>query len=311
MKKRKVQNQTHLKDAYAEWKKALAGPHKSIWSRAVSAWHDYAFFRCVSHGFSEAAKTSRKDDLPYGLMNAYHRAFYKSVMVELRSAIGGDNDSLWNPKNGEYSIRAVLRSMGNFSITRESLFELNEIEYEFESKKRLDEKEFLDFIKSGGSGILPSSHASWHFSKELHDAIDTLCGCDEATRSSQDTIPVEVFQKAESELKNQCGNLLIFVNKHVTHAATQQSIETANLRVPDRINAHDIEKAFGALTGTYDMLASDLFRMGHFSFNLDISTRLKGVEEALGQPIGAFRFKEFHHDLTRKFERNLRVWRPF
>lgn len=299
-----------LSEVYPEWKQALTGEHKSIWSRGVTAWQDYVYYRCVSFAFAEAAQSSGKEDLPYGLMNTYHQAFYRSLMVELRSAIGGDGDSLLNSKRGEYSIRAVLKSIAETNITRAHLFEVNGMEYEYETKKLLDEKEVRENLEKGGAGIMPSTYASWRFSHDLHITVDKLTGTTAHNRSKEDIIPPVLFLNAESALKARTEKLLVFVNKHIAHAATKESIEAESRTVPSRIDAKDIEDAFGALTGTFDMLASDLFCWGSYSFQLDVSSKLSGVEKAFGLEKGEVDLRKKYREFTNNFETNLRKWRP-
>jgi hypothetical protein len=300
----------HIQDFYSEWKQALTGEHKSIWSRGVTAWQDYVFYRCVCHAFAEAAKTSAKDGLPYGLINTYHQAFYRSLMVELRSAVGGDKDSLFNCKQGEYSIRAVLKSLAETKITRAHLFETNGMDYEYEKKKALDDKEICEALKTEGSGIIPSTHASWKFSYDLHATVDKLTDKTEHSRSPHDIIPPELFSRADNNLKARTEKLLIFVNKHIAHAATKESIEAESRTVPSRIDTVDIEDTFGALVGTFDMLVSDLFCWGYYSFQLDVSSKLQGVEKAFGLEKGTANLNKTYRELTEKFDSKLRKWRP-
>ncbi len=302
--------QVPLNEAYPEWIKALSGKHKSIWSRSVSAWHDYVFYRCVSGAFSEAAKTEMKDSLPYGLMHAYHQAFYRSIMVELRSAVGGDNDDLLDPKRGAYSIRAVLKSMSRTSIKRAQLFEAASREYEYEEERKLDEQEVKAFHASNASGTVPSNHAKWKLSSDLHEAIDRLCGKNPCTRTPDDLIPRDVFEIANKTLKERTERLSLFVNKHIAHAATEESIEAESRTVPNEINSDDLEETFGALAGTFDMLASDLFSLGHFSFQLDVTSKLKGVEQSFGLRKNSAAFQKKYRELTDKFDLKLRKWRP-
>jgi hypothetical protein len=299
-----------LSEVYPEWKQALTGEHKSIWTRGVTAWQDYVYYRCVSQAFAEAAKTPAKDGLPYGLMNTYHQAFYRSLMVELRSAIGGDSDSLLNVRRGEYSIRAVLKSIAETTITRAHLFEANEVEYEYETKKALDEEEIRNALHKEGFGVIPSTYAGWRTSMSLHLTIDRLTGKSEGIRSPNDVIPPKIFLKAEKALKNRTEKLLIFVNKHIAHAATKESIEAESRTVPSRIHAEDIEETFGALIGTFDMLASDLFCWGGYSFRLDVSSKLEGVEKAFGLKPGEANLNRTYQEFSKKFDSELRKWRP-
>lgn len=298
-----------LKAVYPEWKEALAGKHKPIWSRLVTAWHDYVYFRCVTCAFAKAAKTDTQKRLPYGLINAYHSSFYRAQMVELRSAIGGDRGTL-HEKNAEISMRAILRSMAETSILRGQLFELNETDYEYEDKRLLSEMEIKNAFSTTGFGVVPSTYASWRFSRDLHVFIDQLTGKTESTRSKDDQIPAQLFVKAEKSLKRRTQKLLLFVNKHVAHAATSESIARESRRVPRRIVAEDLERTFGALSGTYDMLASDLFGWGHYSFNLDISPKLSGVEHAFGLGVDKAKLQITYRKLNDRFDRRLRMWRP-
>lgn len=299
-----------LSEVYPEWKQALTGDHKSIWTRGVTAWQDYVYYRCVSTAFAEATKTTHKDDLPYGLMNTYHQAFYRSLMVELRSAIGGDTDNLLNSKRGEYSMRAVLKSIAETPITRAHLFEINGLEYDYQKRKDLDDEEIRAALDKGGAGIIPATHAGWRFSHGLHLTVDRLTGKDPLSRSTDDVIPADLFLKAESALKTRTEKLLLFVNKHIAHAATEESIKRESKTVPSRIDAEDIEQTFGALIGTFDLLATELFHWGHFSFKLDVSSKLQGVEKAFGLETGSANLIKTYRGFNDRLESELRKWRP-
>lgn len=294
---------------YPVWKEALTGEHKGIWIRVVQAWHDYLFYRSVCKCFAEAEKTPVKDGLPYGLMNAYHHTFYRSAMVELRSAIGGPNDTLFDSR-GEHSLRAVLSSIAATKITRAKLFEANKIDYEFKTKQLLDEEEFRSFIQKQGSGFVPSTYAGWRFSSDLHLTVDKLTATNEHNRSPDDVIPSNIFTDAGKELDKRTQKLTVFINKHIAHAATAESIKVKSQILPSRIEAQDLEDAYGALAGTFDFLASELFCWADYSFNLDVSYKLEGVEKAFGLTKGSANLKMTYREFSDKFNQKLRKWRP-
>lgn len=310
MKNNLKQKSQQFQDFYHQWKQALTGEHKSIWTRGVTAWQDYVYYRCVSHAFSEALKTPAKNELPHGLMNTYHNAFYKSLMMDLRSAIGGNNDDLSDPKKGEYSIRAVLRSIAATTITRADLFDLNGIDYEYESKRTKDEEEIRKAFETPRFGIIHSNYGGWKFSEKLHLTVDRLTGKNAQSRSANDVIPSQLFLDAETALRTRTDKLVFFVNKHIAHAATKESTEAESPTVPSRINTEDLEETFGALIGTFDMLASDLFCWADYSFNLDVSSKLEGVEKAFGLENGTANLNKTYRELTEKFDLKLRKWRP-
>lgn len=303
-------DELRLKEAYVAWKQALAGDHKSIWSRGVTAWQDYVYYRCVSTAFEAAAQSPAKHNLPYGLMNTYHSAFYRSLMIELRSEIGGERDKLLKDKHAEHSLSAVLNSIAETKITRAGLFRVNEMEYEYAARKALDEKVIYDALSKEGAGIIPSTHAGWRMSSDLHQRIDELTGKSEQSRSPDDIIPNKIFLDAGCTLRNHTEKLLLFVNKHIAHAATRESIELESRTVPSKIGSEDIEETFGALIGTFDMLSSDLFCWGHYSFSLDVSSKLNGVEKAFGLESGVVDLSNTYRSFTKKLDTKIRKWRP-
>ena len=303
-------DELRLEEAYQAWREALTGEHKSIWSRAVTAWQDYVYYRCISTAFEAASQGSTKQQLPYGLMNTYHTAFYRSLMVELRSEIGGERDKLLKDKHGEHSLSAILNSIADTKITRAGLFRVNGMDYEYAARKALDEKEIYDALSKEGAGIIPSTHAGWRMSSDLHQRIDELTGKSEQSRSPEDIIPNKIFFDAGCTLRNHTEKLLLFVNKHIAHAATKESIELESRTVPSKIGSEDIEETFGALIGTFDMLSSDLFCWGHYSFNLDVSSKLNGVEKAFGLETGVVDLNKTYRDFTNKLDTKIKKWRP-
>lgn len=58
------------------------------------------------------------------------------------------------------------------------------------------------------------------------------------------------------------------------------------------------------------MLATELFHWGSFSFHLDISNKLNGLEKAFGLKAGEHDFKKVSNDLRDKFDKKLIKWRP-
>jgi hypothetical protein len=200
--------------------------------------------------------------------------------------------------------------MSETTILRGQLFDLNGTDYEYENKRLRDKIDIEKAFSTIGFGVVPSTYATWRFSRDLHVLIDQLTGKTESTRSKDDRIPAQLFIKAEKSLKRRTQKLLLFVNKHVAHAATSESIARESRKVPRRIVTEDIERTFGALCGTYDMLASDLFGWGHYSFNLDISAKLSGVENAFGLGVDKAKFRNIYRRLNDRFDLRLRKWRP-
>lgn len=294
---------------YPVWKEALIGEDKGIWTRVVNAWRDYVFFRSVLNCFAKAKKSRAKDGFPDGLMDAYYRAFFRSAMVELRSAIGGKNDTLFG-SNGQHSLRAVLKSIVETRITRANLFEANKIDYEFKTKQLLEEEEICRSMQKQGGGFVPSTYAGWRFSSDLHLTVDKLTATNEHNRSPDDVIPSNIFTDAGKELDKRTQKLTVFINKHIAHAATAESIKVKSQILPSRIEAQDLEDAYGALAGTFDFLASELFCWADYSFNLDVSYKLEGVEKAFGLTKGSANLNMTYREFSDKFNQKLRKWRP-
>ena len=293
---------------YPVWKEALTGKHKGIYTRGVTAWSNYVYYRCVVHAFLEAEKTQAKARLPYGLMNSYRNSFFVSTAIDLRSAIGGEKDSLFG-KKGVHSLTAVLRSMAETRITRVGLFKANEIKYEYEDEEMQGSENMQKNYVEMGFGSPLSAWTAWQKSRDLHQIIDKLTSKNAASRSPDDVIPSKVFADAIKNLDYQTKCLTSFVNKHVAHAATQDSIfwESGNV---SKISLDDFENTFSALIGTFDMLASELFRWAGYSFRLDVRSKLNAVEESFGVQMGSACLGEKYSELSCKLDNEIRKWRP-
>jgi hypothetical protein len=241
-------------------------------------------------------------------MNTYSNSFFISTAIDLRSAIGGKDDSLFN-KKGVHSLTAVLNSIAKTRITRVGLFEANKIKYEYEA----DEREGLENLKKSyaemGFGSPLSACTAWQESRDLHQIIDKLTLKNPASRSPNDIIPSMFFDNVIKNLDHQTKNLTSFVNKHIAHAATQDSINMASEKVSD-ISLDDFENTFSALIGTFDMLASELFRWAGYSFQLDVRSKLNGVEESFGVQVGSAGLGEKYSELSCKLDNKIRKWRP-
>ena len=142
-------------------------------------------------------------------------------MVSIRRQVDGYG---LEGKNSVYSLTGLLKDIREHRdlLTRESIFEVEDLEYDVESIRRAEEEYGRGQVEKGERGChFPSSLNSQRLERR-HQDVDHLAGVEPAARTPEDTIQDEVFTNLLAMLKDPCHKVKDHVDKFIAHAATPE-----------------------------------------------------------------------------------------
>jgi len=207
-----AKNKEEFKERWAKWCKCFDDNDvNSINSQITRMLWDYAVWNLIDGSKQYIEKASDGTALANGaLYNSINRWFFETQEMAIRrlvdtSGIGGNR--------GVNSIMSVLDDIIDNAeyLTRENIFELRNLQYDYELLTELDYDPIDD----------------------LHQLIDILSKTSKEKREKSDTIDVNFLTQLKNDLSEQCEKFKIFVNKYHAHAATEES--------RNRVNADDLK----------------------------------------------------------------------
>ena len=213
-----------LKDKRKQWLKVLDGEDRSaIKNQVVQMAWDAAAFRVINEARRLAPCTPDGDvklnGLVHGLLN---RGFFISQMVSIRRQV--DVYGL-DGKKGVYSLTGLLMDVQEHQnlLTRKSIFEAENLEYDVESLRRAHDDYARAQIEKGKRAFSTPANLDWQLIERRHQDVDRLADVAPTARSPEDTILAEVFTNLLAKLKDPCLKVKDHVDKFIAHAATPES----------------------------------------------------------------------------------------
>lgn len=133
-------------------------------------------------------------------------------------------------RKGVFSLFSLLSDMraNVSSITRENLFLVEGKEYDFRAVEQRAAAYGLEQSRNGQSAYFIPRELDFQTLKLRHEQIDFLSGAKEDHRMPSDCVRVEIFDHLIRKIKVATGNITIYVDKNVAHAATQESRDYKN-----------------------------------------------------------------------------------
>ena len=212
-----------LRDKRKQWLEVLDGEDRSAIKNQVTqmAW-DAAVFRVINEARRLAPCTPDGDVKLNGMVHRLlNRGFFISQMVSIRRQV-----DVWGleGKNSVYSLTGLLKDVREHHdlLTRKSIFEAENLEYDVESIRRAAEKYASSQIENGKRAFFTPANLDWQQSERRHQDVDHLAGVVPAARSPEDTIQDEVFTNLLAMLKDPCHIVKDHVDKFIAHAATPE-----------------------------------------------------------------------------------------
>ena len=193
--------------------------YQMVWNAAV--------FKVVNEARRIAPVNSKGQTEINGMLHRFiDRCFFDSQFLAIRRLTDAAYE-LGDPKKGISSLVALLIEMkANVPlITRENLFLIEGLEYDYEAIQNRELEHVLEQSKSGVSTCWTSFKGSSHDIRSRHEQIDALCGVDTDHRKPSDIIQGEVFDLLIKQIKEASKDVNLHVNKYIAHAATPDSRE--------------------------------------------------------------------------------------
>jgi hypothetical protein len=236
-----------LEKAWTIWRECLKSEDEnSIFQQiSVMIW-DAAIFRFILEG--RQIQIEKNPDNP-SLNASFHsfldRNFFQAQTASIRR-LADKSYALTNIKRGIYSLYSLIGDISKrrLELTRESLFKLRGIPYDY-SQLQQREKEFMaQQVKGDKRGFRIPPEFNWEISAEAHVTFDRLSGTLAENRNPQDVIAEKVFARLKDKLDT-CQEIIQYGTKYILHSATPESralinIESSQITLKHIWNAHQV-----------------------------------------------------------------------
>jgi len=210
------------------WKKCFSSQDRnSILNQIYQMVWNAAVFKVINEARRISPLNAKGQTEINGMLHRFmDRCFFDSQFLVIRRLT--DSSPFDGPK-GVFSLVSLLKDMkAKVSlITRENLFAIEDLEYDYEAIEQQELAYTLEQSKSGKNAYWTSFKGSSHDIRLRHGQIDTLCGVGVDQRKPSDTIRVEVFDYLVTKLDDVSEDVNLHVNKYIAHAATPESREHA------------------------------------------------------------------------------------
>lgn len=228
-----------------QWVACLSGDDRnSITRQIIPMIWNAAAFRVVNEARRLALTTDeggvQLNGLMHGLIND---CFFRSQLLAVRRLV--DQGGLQG-KRGTFSLRGLLDDMkvhlGLF--TRQNICGAEDVPLDLEPVRRQYDEFVRAKVQSGECAWHVPQSLSWDSFERRHREIDALAGVDGSTRSGTDQLQVRVLDALLARL-NECGEISIYVNKFIAHAATPESrapynVDDAGIALEKLWDAHEV-----------------------------------------------------------------------
>ena len=203
----KAKNKEEFKERWAKYCKCFDDNDvNSINSQITRMLWNYAIWNLINGSMQYVEKDSDGAALANGaLYRSINRWFFETQKMAIRRLI---DESGIDGERGVNSIMSVINDIKENAeyLTRENIFELRNLQYDYEPLTELD----------------------YEPSDDLHQLIDILSKTSEEKREKSDTIDVNFLTQLKNDLSEQCEQFKIFVDKYCAHAATEESRNKVN-----------------------------------------------------------------------------------
>ncbi len=193
--------------------------YQMVWNAAV--------FKVINEARRIAPVDAKGQMEINGMLHRFiDRCFFDSQFLAIRRLTDVAYE-LGDCKRGISSLSALLSDMKtNVSlITRENLFAVDNLEYDYEAVQQRQLEHSIEQSKKGVSAYWIPAELDSHSVRLRHEQIDVLCGVNADQRKPSDIIRTEVFDFLIKRLKDASEDVNLRVNKYIAHAATPESRE--------------------------------------------------------------------------------------
>lgn len=239
-------------------------------------------FRIINEAYRLAQKDKDGDiKINPMLHSLLYDCFFESTLVRIRRL--ADDKPLESPK-GKYDVISLVSVINDIKehlhlITREHLFQVEEIEYDYSILiKKQNDYNKAQIQTDKNFYFIPQEYDP-DPSIERHSIIDILSNKNRDTRAASDTMDSKVFDKLIQGIKDRTEKVKNYVDKRIAHTATKNSQSLKTIAPTSISEIVDILKALANIT---NFINCAILNRGEVAFLTTIDyTRLKYINEPL------------------------------
>lgn len=206
------------------WIQCFSGKDRnSILNQIYQMVWNVAVFKVINKARGIAPVNAKDQTEINGMLHQFmDGCFFDSQLLAIRRLT--DSSSFDGPK-GVFSLISLLNDMkANASlITRENLFSVEGLEYDYEAIQQRQLAYSFEQSKSGKKAYWIPAELDSHSVRLRHEQIDTLSGVEAKQRTLKDTVRDEIFNCLIKKIDDVSENIGLHVNKYIAHSATPES----------------------------------------------------------------------------------------
>ena len=268
--------------------------YQMVWNAAV--------FKVVNEARRIAPVNSKGQTEVNGMLHRFiDKCFFDSQFLAIRRLTDAAYE-LGDPKKGISSMVALLTDIkANASlITRENLFAVDGLEYNYETIQNRELEHVIEQSKSGVTTCWTSFKGSSHDIKSRHEQIDVLCGVNPDQRKQFDTIQEIVLEHLIKRVKGASEEVNLHANKYIAHAATPES--------RGYVKADEVAVTLGHLWDAHKIICQvanfvDIYilsRASHSFLPVPQYNHLEFIDKSLVPPAGAEELSKAWHEFHKE-----------
>jgi hypothetical protein len=219
-----------LKEKRKLWIECMSGKDRnSILNQINNLVWNAAVFKVINESRKYIPESADGERQSNEMLHTFiNRCFFDSQFSAIRRLTDKAYD-LDDRKRGINSLCALLLDMKAAAplMTRENMFDVDDLEYDYEIIKGREEAYHQERNEKGISTYWMPEKLSSKNTKKRHEELDILCGTKLDHRDPSDCIQSQVFDFLLEKLGNIAKDINLYVNKNIAHAATLGSREHA------------------------------------------------------------------------------------
>lgn len=229
METKNSSSQEQFKAKRELWIKCFSGEDRnSVLNQIYQMVWNAAVFKVINEARRIAPTNATGQAEINGMLHRFiDRCFFDSQFLAIRRLV--DSSPFDGPK-GVFSLVSLLKDMKlNASlISRENLFLVEGLEYDYEAVQQRELAYALEQSKSGKGAYWIPSELDSHSLQLRHEQIDALSGVKADQRKPENIVRVEVFDYLINKTEDISEGISLHVNKYIAHSATPESRQYEN-----------------------------------------------------------------------------------
>ena len=234
-----------FKNKWLKWREAFNGKvPQSVYEQIAYMLIDYLMWKVINEGRGILADEANEVHIINGML---HRRFidlrYRdSQALQIRKLVDG---APLVGKKSVYSLMSIVRQIQECShlLTRENICFAEKVTLSTEQINEERNAYIQKKYNEGDSVCSIPSDLHVEIFEARHRTIDELCGVSANRRTAVDRVCSEVIEEIISNISSGTNNVKDYVDKHVAHAGTSESVAHIEMDSSNGISFSDINLA--------------------------------------------------------------------